>query len=72
MKPHHEEYFASDKEVIKVEECNKMIKTPFLVKSTHLHKDESNCKMNEVMKKTKTISQVKFNESLNLTHVYSR
>ena len=50
----------------------KMIKTSFSVKSTHWHKDESNCKMNEVMKKTKTISQVKFNESLNLTYVYSR
>ena len=68
---HHEESFASVKEVVKLEERNKMIKTPFLVKSTHLHKNESNCQRNEVMNKTKTISRVKFEESLNLTHVYS-
>ena len=68
---HHEESFASVKEVVKVKEHNKMIKTPLLVKSTHLYKDESNFQMNEVMNKTKTISRVKFDESLNLTYVYS-
>ena len=71
VKPHHEESFASVKEVVKVEEHNKMIKTLLLVKSTHLYKDESNFQMNEVMNKTKTISRVKFDESLNLTYVYS-
>ena len=49
MKPHHEEYFSSDKEVIKVEECNKMIKTPFSTKGTQWHKDDTNCKRNEVI-----------------------
>ena len=71
VESHYEESFASVKEVVKVEEHNKMIKTPLLVKSTHLHKNESNCQRNEVMNKTKTISRVKFEESLNLTHVYS-
>ena len=59
------------KEVVKVEECNKMIKTPFSVKSTHWHKNESNCQMNEVMKKIKMVSRVWFNKSLNMIHVYS-
>ena len=68
---YEEESFASVKEVVKLEERNKMIKTPFLVKSTHLHKDESNCQRNEIMNKTKTTSQVKFDKSLNLTHVCS-
>ena len=52
----YEESFVSVKEVVKVEKQNKMIKTLFLVKSTHWHKEESNFKRNEVMKKTKTIS----------------
>ena len=67
----YEESFVSVKEVVKVEKQNKMIKTLFLVKSTHWHKEETNCKRNEVMKKTKMISQVKYDKSLNLTHVYS-
>ena len=52
VEPHYEESFTSVKEVVKVEECNKMIKTTFLVKSTHWRKDESNHKRNEVLKKT--------------------
>ena len=67
----YEESFVSVKEVVKVEEQNKMIKTLFLVRSTHWHKEESNCKRNEVMKKTKTISRVKYDKSLILTQVYS-
>ena len=67
----YEESFVSVKEVVKVEKQNKMIKTLFLVKSTHWHKEESNCKRNEVMKKTKMISRVKYDKSLILTHVYS-
>ena len=46
---HHEEYFSSDKEVIKVEECNKMMKTPFSTKGAQWHKDDTNCKRNEVI-----------------------
>ena len=71
MESSHEESFASVKEVVKVEEHNKVIKTLFLVKSTHWHKDENNCQRNKIMKKTKMISQVKFDESLNFIHVYS-
>ena len=67
----YEESFVSVKEVVKVEKQNKMIKTLFLVRSTHWHKEESNCKRNEVMKKTKTISRVKYDKSLILTQVYS-
>ena len=66
VEPSHKEYFASVKEVAKVEEHNKITKTLFFIKITHWHKNESNCKRNEVMKKTKAISRVKFNESLNL------
>ena len=65
----HEESFVSIKEVFKVEERNRMIKTSFSTKSTHWHKDESICKRNEVMKKTKMIYRVKFDKNLNLTHV---
>ena len=71
MESSHEESFASVKEVVKVEEHNKVIKILFLVKSTYWHKDENNCQRNKIMKKTKMISQVKFDESLNFIHVYS-
>ena len=71
VEPSHKESFASVKEIVEVNEHNKMIKTQFSIKSTHWHKNKSNCKMNEVMKKTKTVSRVKFDENLNLTHVYS-
>ena len=71
VEPSHEESFVSVKEVFKVEECNKMIKTSFSTKSTHWHEDGSICKRNEVLKKTKMISRVKFDKNLNLTHVYS-
>ena len=37
-----------------------MIKTLFFIKSTHWYKNDSNCKRNEVTKKTKMISPVKF------------
>ena len=68
----NKKYFASIKEVVEVDENDKMIKTLFSTKSTyHWHKNESNFKINEVMKKTKMVSRVKFNGSLNLTHVYS-
>ena len=46
------------------------LKLRYSAKSTHLHKDENNFKRNKVMKKTKMVSRVEFNESLNLTHVY--
>ena len=49
----------------------KMIKTPFWTKSTHWHKDETNCKSNEILKKAKMIFRVKFDKSLYLTYVYS-
>lgn len=35
VKLYHEEYFASVKKVVKVEEYAKMINTPFSTKSTH-------------------------------------
>ena len=70
VEPSHDEPFASVKEVAKVEECNKIIKTLFSTKSSHWHKDETNCKKYEVMKNTRIVSRVKFNEGLNLIHVY--
>ena len=56
VEPNHEKSFMSIKGVVKVEEYNEMIKTPFPAKTTHWHKDESNYKKNEVIKKTKMIS----------------
>ena len=41
-----------------------MIKTLFSSKGTYRHKDETNWKTNEAIKKIKTISQDKFNEHL--------
>ena len=56
VEPNHEKSFMSIKEVVKVEEYNEMIKTPFSAKTTHWYKDESNYKKNEVIKKMKMIS----------------
>lgn len=48
-----------------------MIKILFSAKSTDLHENKINCKRNEIIKKTKIVSQVKFDKSLNLIHVHS-
>ena len=71
VKSYYEEYFVNVKYVVEVEEHNKIIQIPFSTKSTHWHKDETNCKSDEVWRRQKMISPVKFDENLNLTYVYS-
>ena len=55
VEPFHKGSFVGVNEVVKVEECEKMMMTLFLAKSTHWHKNESNCRRNEVIRKIKTI-----------------
>ena len=46
-----EEFYVNAKKVVKIDECSKTMKTLFLAKSIHWHKNETNCKKNEVVKK---------------------